>query len=156
MKFLIGKRPYIPSSRLWLHSHCSFLFDNGAGTQLFLFYTRCIRMGGAVRMLSRLLTHSYSVYHCRRNIFRNILRRNAKLAFGALYGQQAWWIISLCGDRYEHIDRAHDTQPFSGTYAACDNARYAHLHVLCSHAQRGDRAGARGDEDARRGQRSQP
>ena len=135
--------------------HRGFLFDNGARTQLFLLYTRRIRMGDAVRVPSRLHAYLCSVYCCWRNIFRDILCRNTKLAFGAFYGQQAWRIVYLCGDRYEHIDRQNDAQPFASAYAAGDHTRHAHFHVLCAHAQRGDRSRARGDEDARRRQRSQ-
>ena len=71
-------------------------------------------------------------------------------------GQQAWRIVYLCGDRYEHIDRAHDTQSFAGTYPPCNHFGYAHLYVLCAHAQRGDKAGTRGNENARGRQRVKP
>lgn len=75
---------------------------------------------------------------------------------GALHAQPLRRALFGRCTLYVDCRRPNDTQPFSGTYAACDNARYAHLHVLCSHAQRGDRAGARGDENTRRRQRSQP
>src|SRR5699024_10472574 len=97
--------------------HRGFLFDNGARTQLFLLYTWCIPMGGAVRLLSWLHAYLCSVYYCWRNIFLDILCRNTKLAFGAFYGQQAWRIVYLCGDRYEHIDRQNDAFSFADIYA---------------------------------------
>ena len=88
-------------------------------------------------------------------LFRDILRRNGHSKFGLGNGKPLRRGIPRHRSRYVHHARKNDEEPFAGAYAALGHARHAHRYVLCSYAQRGDKKGARGNENARRGQRTQ-
>ena len=113
-------------------------------------------MALSVRVLERMSENAARVHRVRRRVCGHCLRFGGRrFSGGALHAQPLR--RTFFGGCALHVDcsRAHDAQPFASAYAACNHFGYAHLYVLCAHAQRGDRSRARGDEDTRRRQRSQ-